>query len=135
MPNLDCGLDFLFVFSLIIWLPSCHQKVIKWQVILFRMMTCSLKWSHYSLNTYSFWMRKVVIWWLFNEDLRARGWEPEKKETTNFSLLGYLILPYILFINMFCCTTNTCVLALLQKGGKRGNVKCKILLQKALEEN
>ena len=54
---------------------------------------------------------------------------------TNFSLLGYLILSYILFINMFCCTTNTCVLALLQKGGKRGNVKCKILLQKALEEN
>ena len=29
-------------------------------------------------------MRKVVIWWLFNEDLRARGREPEEK-TTNLA--------------------------------------------------
>ena len=34
-------------------------------------------------SQYSFWMRKDVIWWLFNDDLRSRGQEPEKKETTN----------------------------------------------------
>jgi hypothetical protein len=31
-----------------------------------------------------FWLRKVVIWWLFNNDLKARVPEPEKKETANF---------------------------------------------------
>ena len=34
-------------------------------------------------SQYSFWMRKVVIWWLFNDNLRARGRQPEKKETKN----------------------------------------------------
>ena len=34
-------------------------------------------------SQYPFWMRKVVIWWLFSDDLWARGREPEKKETTN----------------------------------------------------
>jgi hypothetical protein len=34
-------------------------------------------------SQYSFWMRKVIIWWLFIDNLRARGREPEKKETTN----------------------------------------------------
>ena len=42
------------------------------------------KTKSFSLNTH-FWLRKVVIWWLFNDDLRARGQEPEKKETTNFA--------------------------------------------------
>ena len=31
----------------------------------------------------SFWMKKGVIWWLFDDDLRAREREPEKKVTKN----------------------------------------------------
>ena len=34
-------------------------------------------------SQYSSWIRKVFIWWLFSDNLRARGQEPEKKETTN----------------------------------------------------
>ena len=31
----------------------------------------------------SVWTIKVVIWWLFDDNLRARKQEPEKEETTN----------------------------------------------------
>ena len=37
------------------------------------------------VKTLSFWTNKVVIWWLFDEDLRAREQEPEEKGTTNFA--------------------------------------------------
>ena len=35
-------------------------------------------------SQYSFWMRKVVIWWLYSDDLRKRGQEPEKKRSHKF---------------------------------------------------
>ena len=35
------------------------------------------------VKTLSFWIKEVVIWWLFADDLRARGQIPEKKGTTN----------------------------------------------------
>ena len=35
------------------------------------------------VKTLSFGTKKVVIWWLFDDDLRAREREPEEKETTN----------------------------------------------------
>ena len=35
------------------------------------------------VKTLSFWMNKVVIWWLFNDVFRAREWEREEKGTTN----------------------------------------------------
>ena len=31
----------------------------------------------------SFWIEKIVIWWLFNEAIKARGQKPDKKETEN----------------------------------------------------
>ena len=40
-------------------------------------------------SQYSFWMRKIVIWWLFSDDLRARGLEPEKKDTQIPRLIQY----------------------------------------------
>ena len=43
----------------------------------------------------SFWIRKVNIWWLFNDKLRAIGREPEKKGTTNSAPIA--ILSRILF--------------------------------------
>ena len=35
------------------------------------------------VKTSRFWIKEVVIWWLFDDNLRARGQEPEKKRTTN----------------------------------------------------
>ena len=55
-----------------------HQK---WQLcfqndkVFTQMMTFSLKPL--------FWTKKVVIWWLFNDDLRAREREREEKRTRN----------------------------------------------------
>ena len=72
------NLWFLFPLALDLWLSSHHQKVIKWQ---HNDEVFTKKKSLFS--QYSFWMRTVVNWWLFNDDLRAWGWEPEKKETTN----------------------------------------------------
>ena len=37
-----------------------------------------------------FWMRKVVIWWLFDDELRARVQEQEKKRTINSTSKGQL---------------------------------------------
>ena len=35
------------------------------------------------VKTLSFWTKKVVIWWLFDDDLREREREAEEKRTTN----------------------------------------------------
>ena len=35
------------------------------------------------VKTSPFWIKKVVIWWLFDDDFRARDRESEKKGTTN----------------------------------------------------
>ena len=35
------------------------------------------------VKTLSFWTNKVVIWWLFNDDFRAREREREEKRTRN----------------------------------------------------
>ena len=69
------------------WLECGHKSglwfvVIKWQLLLFKMIKFSLKRSHYSINTHFGWT-KIVIWWLLNDDLSDRGREPDKKETTN----------------------------------------------------
>ena len=42
----------------------------------------------------SFWMKKGLIWWLFNDNLRAGEREPEKKGTTNCTLINTNI-PYL----------------------------------------
>ena len=47
-------------------------------------------------SQYSFWMRKVVIWWLFNDNLRARGREPHKEKEQQ---IPCLILPHHLYYN------------------------------------
>ena len=58
-------------------------------------------------SQYSFWMRKVVIWWLFNDDLRAREREPEKKEPENPGL-SKISLSLETLMNQLNKTKNLC---------------------------
>ena len=75
----SCNPDCFFY----IWLSfSCFQvvKKIHLKLFLFQMIKFSLKWHYFDLNPHS------VIWWLFNDNLRAREREPEKKGTTNSAI-------------------------------------------------
>ena len=52
-------------------------------------------------SQYSFLIRKLVIWWLFNDDLRVRGQELEKKGTTNSAPLSLVPLVFRLCYTIY----------------------------------
>ena len=66
--------------------PSLWEQNQSWIVVPFfsGSQVLTKKSSNFSFKmTLSFGTKKVVIWWLFDDDLRAREREPEEKETTN----------------------------------------------------
>ena len=71
-----CGSFFLWLST------SCSQIIIKKSS---NIMTTYLIQNDevFIFLSMLIWMRKVVIWWFFSDDLRARGQESEKKGTTN----------------------------------------------------
>ena len=87
-------------------------------------------------SQYSFLIRKLVIWWLFNDDLRVRGQELEKKGTTNSAPLSLVPLVfrlcYTIYIQMLWehwhlhtvkyVPTNTYTVNTLFGGNRSGTV-------------
>ena len=79
-----CGSFFLW------YLTSSSQLVIKKSSYV---EFSYLKWGQCFGEKFIILNKKDVIWWHFDDDLRVRGQEPEKKETTN-STTGILITFY-----------------------------------------
>ena len=75
------NLWFLFLSLLFSW--SQVVKFSKWKHHSLSKKHChiSLKW--WSFHPTSFWMKKGVIWWLLDDNLKGRGQEQEEKGTTN----------------------------------------------------
>ena len=73
------NLWFLFYLALDLSLSSRHQKVIKWQLLLFKMVKLSLKQSHYSLNTHFEWEKLSFVDFLLTTSKRQVESKRKKK--------------------------------------------------------
>ena len=70
-------------FVLFIFFYGSRSQVVKCQLFSFK-VRIAWKWCNLIVKL-SFGTKKVVIWWFFDDDFRARGREPEKKETEKSS--------------------------------------------------
>ena len=89
-PASDKARNFWFFFLL---LSFSHTQVVikKWSNENFFVQKRSLSeiiiiWK----KTLSFWSEQFVIWWLFNDNLKASEQEREEKGTTNSSSKSYI---------------------------------------------
>ena len=88
--------NYQYVFSFVIgaefvvsFFSGSHSVALKSSLKSHQMTSFFIQYEDWEQNdvvlvkTLSFWTKKVVIWWLFDDDLRAREKEPEEKGTTN----------------------------------------------------
>ena len=59
-----------------------------------------------------FWAKKVVIWWLFNDNLSAREQEREEKKNQKFCALKFLKCAYFNWGTSYICRTTVGVFGL-----------------------
>ena len=89
LNKLDMGMEFVVSF----FSGSC-SLALKSSLKSHQMTPFSIQNEDWEQNdvvlvkTLSFGTKKVVIWWLFDDDLRARERRPEEKETTNSAPLS-----------------------------------------------
>ena len=95
------NLWFFFSLALYLSLLSRHWKNIKFVLIK------NEYWKNNNIllvKTSSFWMKKVVIWWLFDGGLRARG---RDSRALLFSTLSFQI---VLYVQMLLDRPGICLL-------------------------
>ena len=99
------NLLFLFSLSFDLSLSIRHQKVIKWQLLLFQMMKFSLIRSHYSLNTHFEWEKLSLDDFLMSKSKKSRAKEKEKK---NLGLNHDHLSPFYILYNVQWYASTKC---------------------------